>query len=226
MLEVVVRRTEGEPVFDAARAPSGAELAGLLKQKVARLMKLLTRETLERNLGEKPGVRSCLLLPRQSLTPLPSPCASSSPVRSTTSFPVEDHSDHAALAQYSMSVDSMQRVDAQVLDYCLMDNHDHFVLHTHRANRSRLMRRLNRVHTQAFNRRHRNVGHLFQGRFKAILVERDAYLWRCAVMWNSTRYAHKVIGPGEWPWSSYRAHVGEAHPPPWLDMGGLHGYLL
>ena len=138
---------------------------------------------------------------------------------------MEDHSDHAALAQYSMSVDSMQRVDAQVLDYCLMDNHDHFVLHTHRANRSRLMRRLNRVHTQAFNRRHRNVGHLFQGRFKAILVERDAYLWRCAVMWNSTRYAHKVSGPGEWPWSSYRAHVGEAHPPPWLDMGGLHWLL-
>ena len=51
------------------------------------------------------------------------------------------------------------------------------------------MRYLNGVYTQALNRRNRKVGHLFQGRFKAILVERDAYLWRCAVMWNSTRCA-------------------------------------
>ena len=82
----------------------------------------------------------------------------------------------------------MQRLDAQVLAFCLMSNHEHFVLHNRRAKLSRLMRHLNGVVTQAFNRRNRKVGHLFQGRFKAILVDRDAYLcWRCAVMWNSTR---------------------------------------
>ncbi len=70
----------------------------------------------------------------------------------------------------------MQHFDAHVLAYCQMGNHDHFVLHTRRANLSRLMRHLNGVVTQAFNRRHRKVGHLFQGRFKAILVDRDAYL--------------------------------------------------
>jgi REP element-mobilizing transposase RayT len=70
----------------------------------------------------------------------------------------------------------MQHFDAHVLAYCQMGNHDRFVLHTRRANLSRLMRHLNGVVTQAFNRRHRKVGHLFQGRFKAILVDRDAYL--------------------------------------------------
>jgi REP element-mobilizing transposase RayT len=72
--------------------------------------------------------------------------------------------------------EDMQRYDAQVLAYCLMGNHHHFVLHTRRANLSQLMRHLNGVVTQALNRRHRKVGHLFQGRFKAILVDRDAYL--------------------------------------------------
>jgi REP element-mobilizing transposase RayT len=70
----------------------------------------------------------------------------------------------------------LRRYDAQVLAYCLMGNHDHVLLHTRRAKLSRMMRHLNGVVTQAFNRRHRNVGHLFQGRFKAILVDRDAYL--------------------------------------------------
>lgn len=70
----------------------------------------------------------------------------------------------------------MSRFDAQVLAYCLMGNHYHFVLHTRQANLSLLMRHVNGVYTQAFNRRHAKVGHLLQGRFKAILVDRDAYL--------------------------------------------------
>jgi putative transposase len=70
----------------------------------------------------------------------------------------------------------MQRFDAQVLAYCLMCNHHHFVLHTRRANLLRLMGLLNGVVTQGFNRSHRKVGHFFQGRFKAILVDRDTYL--------------------------------------------------
>ena len=68
------------------------------------------------------------------------------------------------------------RFDAQVLAYCLMGNHYHLVLHTRQGNLSLLMRHLNGVYTQAYNRRHGVVGHLLQGRFKAILVDRDAYL--------------------------------------------------
>jgi len=82
-----------------------------------------------------------------------------------------DRAEHlAVLAQ------AAERFDAQVLAYCQMGNHYHLVLHTRQANLSRFMRHLNGVYTQAFNRRHGLVGHLFQGRFKAILVDRDAYL--------------------------------------------------
>jgi putative transposase len=73
----------------------------------------------------------------------------------------EVDSDRAALL--SVLEQSMQLFDVEVLAYCLMDNHDQFVLQTHRANLSRLMRHLNGVYTQAFNRRHRKVVHMFQG---------------------------------------------------------------
>jgi putative transposase len=60
--------------------------------------------------------------------------------------------------------------------YCLMENHFHLVVETPEANLSKAMRQLNGVYTQAFNRRHKRVGHVLQGRFKAIVVDRDSYL--------------------------------------------------
>ena len=78
-----------------------------------------------------------------------------------------DDEDRRALLE--VVAQAMQRFDAQALAYCLMGNHYHFVLQTHLANLSRLMRQINGVYTQAFNRRHGKVGHLFQGRFKAVL---------------------------------------------------------
>ena len=137
----------------------------------------------------------------------------------------EDDTDRAALL--GVVEEGMGRYDAQALAYCLMGNHYHFVLHKRQANLSRLMRHLNGVYTQTFNRRHGKVGHLFQGRFKAILVDRDAYLLEvCRYVELNPVRARMVIGPGDWPWSSYRAHVGDAATPPWLDTDGLHGYLL
>ena len=67
---------------------------------------------------------------------------------------------------------AMDRFDAQVLAYYQMGNHYHLVLHTRQANLSRLMRHVNSVYTKTFNQRHALVGCLFQGRFKAILVDR------------------------------------------------------
>ena len=64
--------------------------------------------------------------------------------------------------------------------YCLMDNHYHLLIETPQANLSLGMRQLNGVYTQRLNRRHARAGHVFQGRFKAILVERDAYLLKLA----------------------------------------------
>ena len=104
---------------------------------------------------------------------------------------------------------------------------DHLVLHTRQANLSRIMRHINGVTTQQFNRRHGLVGHLFQGRFKAILVDRDAYLLAlCGYVERNPVAAGLVSRAGDWPWPSYRAHVGQAEPPPWLDVAGLYGHLL
>lgn len=102
--------------------------------------------------------------------------------------------------------------------YCEMTNHYHFVVETPDANLSRGMRQLNGVYTQATNRRHRLTGHLFQGRFKAILVDRDAYLLQLAryVVLNPVR-AGRVGTPADWPWSSFRATAGLEPAPAWLE---------
>ncbi len=106
--------------------------------------------------------------------------------------------------------------------YCLMDNHYHFVVETPDANLSAGMRQLNGVYTQWFNRRHAVSGHLFQGRFKAILVDRDAYLMALSryVVLNPVR-AGLATHAEDWPWSSYRAMVGQAPAPVWLETDWL-----
>ena len=99
--------------------------------------------------------------------------------------------------------------------YCLMGNHVHLLIETPQPNLSRGMRQLNGVYTQRFNRRHRKVGHLFQGRFKAILVEKEGYLLELAryIVLNPVR-AKMVKTPDRYPWSSYCAMVGLAPVPP------------
>lgn len=101
--------------------------------------------------------------------------------------------------------------------YCLMDNHYHLLLETPQPNLSQGMRHLNGLYTQAYNRRHRRVGHLFQGRFKAILVEKEAHLLELCryVVLNPVR-AHRVPHPQRWAWSSYRATAGKSEAPAWL----------
>jgi hypothetical protein len=103
----------------------------------------------------------------------------------------------------------------------------HLVLQTRGANLSRLMRHVNGVYTQRFNRRHGLVGHLLQGRFKAILVDRDAYLLAlCRYVERNPVAAGIVRSAAEWRWSSAQAHLLQVPTPHWLDSEGLHGYLL
>ena len=106
--------------------------------------------------------------------------------------------------------------------YCLMTNHYHLVVETPDANLSKGMRQLNGVYSQHVNRVHGRIGHLFQGRFKAILVERDSHLLELAryVVLNPVR-AGIVKTPGEWAWSSYRATAGETPTPPFLTTDWL-----
>ena len=108
--------------------------------------------------------------------------------------------------------------------WCLMDNHYHLVVETPEANLSRGMRQLNGVYTQRFNRAHGRTGHVFEGRYKAILVERDAYLLELAryVVLNPVR-AGVARGARDWRWSSYRATAGLAAPPGWLETDWLLG---
>lgn len=106
--------------------------------------------------------------------------------------------------------------------YCLMSNHYHLVIETPDGNLSRGMRQINGVFTQASNRRHGRTGHLFQGRYKAILVDADAYLLEVCryVVLNPVR-AGMVEHADAWRWSSYRAMVGQEPCPPWLAADGL-----
>src|SRR5437868_9745571 len=103
--------------------------------------------------------------------------------------------------------------------YCLMANHYHLLVETPKPNLSLGMRQLNGVYTQAFNRRHRRVGHLFQGRYKAILVDKDAYSLELS------RYIHlnpwrvkRSYDPFKYRWSSLQAYVGAAVAPGWLTV--------
>ena len=71
--------------------------------------------------------------------------------------------------------DVCDRFRWKIFAYCLMDNHYHLFIETRKGNLSRGMRQLNGVYTQWFNRRHAKGGHVFQGRYKAILVQRESY---------------------------------------------------
>ncbi|MFA7619950.1 MAG: transposase [Thiohalomonadaceae bacterium] len=106
--------------------------------------------------------------------------------------------------------------------YCLMANHYHLVVETPDGNLSKGMRQLNGVYTQASNRRHKRTGHLFQGRFKGILVDKESYLLELAryVVLNPVRVG-MVKHPGDHAWSSYGAMVGNAPTPKWLATDGL-----
>lgn len=101
--------------------------------------------------------------------------------------------------------------------YCLMENHYHLVIETPQANLSRGMRHLNGVYTQKYNWHHSRMGHVFQGRFKAIVVDRDSYLLELSryVALNPVR-ANIVKHPGEWKWSSYLATAGKDRLPVFL----------
>ena len=111
------------------------------------------------------------------------------------------------------------RFDWQVWAYCLMDNHYHLLVETRRATLSRGMREVNGVYTQAFNRRHHRVGHVLQGRYKAVLVQKDSYLLELSryVVLNPVR-ARLCSGAGDWAWSSYPAIMGKVPAADWLAV--------
>ena len=117
---------------------------------------------------------------------------------------------------------SCDRFNWVVHTWCLMTNHYHLVVETPDGNLSAGMRQLNGVYTLRFNRRYGRVGHLFQGRYKAILVDKSAYLLELSryVVLNPVR-ARMVEHPGDWLWSSYRFTLGEVPSPDWLATDAM-----
>lgn len=114
--------------------------------------------------------------------------------------------------------ETCERYQWQCHAWCQMTNHYHLVLETAEANLGQGMRHLNSVYSARFNRAHSHVGHLFQGRYYAILVEREAYFLELCryVVLNPVR-AGIVRHPATWGWSSYRATMGLSPAPVWLQ---------
>lgn len=102
-----------------------------------------------------------------------------------------------------------------------MTNHYHLLIETVEANLSQGMRQLNGLYTQHFNWRHRLVGHLFQGRYKAILVQKESYLLELSryIVLNPVR-AKIVSSLDDWQWSSHH-FVDQESPPSWFDRDWL-----
>ena len=121
-------------------------------------------------------------------------------------------------------VEMVEQYKVMCYAWVLMDNHYHLLIETPQPNLSSAIRHLNGVYTQVFNRRHHRVGHLFQGRFTSILVEKESYLLELCryVVLNPVR-AGMVKHPREWRWSSYSNTAGETQVPSWLTVDWLLG---
>ncbi len=121
-----------------------------------------------------------------------------------------------------------ERYGAVIHVYCLMGNHYHLLLETPRGNLSKILQYINGAYTTYFNIKRSRSGHLFQGRYKGILVDKDEYCKELSryIHLNAVR-AGMVKAPLEYPWSSYRYFVGRDKKPNWLttefvlgDFGG------
>jgi len=119
-----------------------------------------------------------------------------------------------------------ERYGAVIHVYCLMSNHYHLLLETPAGNLSQIMRHINGAYTTYFNIKRKRSGHLFQGRFKAILVEADEYATELSryIHLNPIR-AGMAERPEDFRWSSYRSYIGQNAAPEWLKMGMVLSYF-
>ena len=121
---------------------------------------------------------------------------------------------------------AVERYGAVIHVYCLMSNHYHLLLETPNSNLSQIMRHINGAYTTYYNTKRKRAGHLFQGRFKAILVEKDQYAT------TLSRYIHLnpvragiTAKPVEYDWSSYRFYTGSQKTPEWITTEFILGYF-
>lgn len=110
-----------------------------------------------------------------------------------------------------------ERYSAVIHTYCLMDNHYHLFLQTPAGNLSQIMQHINGAYTTYYNMKRKRSGHLFQGRYKALLVDADAYAQELSryIHLNPVR-AGMAARPNQYKWSSYLAYIHQKSQPEWL----------
>jgi len=116
----------------------------------------------------------------------------------------------------SLVAEGVGRYGHRIHAYCLMDNHVHLLIQMGQTPLSKVMQNISFRYTRWMNRRHHRTGHLFQGRFRAILCDEDAYLLELVryIHLNPVR-AGIIATPEEHPWSGHRAYLG-IESVPWL----------
>lgn len=125
------------------------------------------------------------------------------------------------------TLDEAQRqFGIEIHAYCLMGNHYHLLIKTPRANLSRVMRHINGLYTQRYNRLKKTDGALFRGRYKAILVDSDAYLLHLSKYIHLNPLEAKLVDNlKQYPWSSYQAYIEQVKSPSWLVREEIYGQL-
>ena len=146
----------------------------------------------------------------------------------------DDHDRERFLRRLAESVEAY---GIRLYLFCLMTNHGHFLLETPSTNLSRFMQSLETGYTVFYNLRHKTSGHLFQGRYKAKLVEGDEYLLKLSryvhlnpvyiARWKKEPLTLRLAYLRKYPWSSYRSYIGAAkkleyvtYGPVLAEMGG------
>jgi REP element-mobilizing transposase RayT len=132
--------------------------------------------------------------------------------------------DREKFLEYLQS--ASERYNAIIHAFCLMDNHYHLLIETPSGNLPQIMRHINGAYTTYFNFKRARSGHLFQGRYKAILVDKDSYAKELSryIHLNPVR-AEMVKTPGVYQWSSYNAYIGKREVPDWLHRNFILAYF-
>lgn len=119
-----------------------------------------------------------------------------------------------------------ERYSAVIHTYCLMHNHYHILIQTPAGNLSQIMHHINGAYTTYYNIKRKRSGHLFQGRYKAILVDANAYAQElsCYIHLNPVR-AGMVAKPEQYKWSSYLSYIRPNNKPEWLCTEFILGFF-
>ncbi len=118
------------------------------------------------------------------------------------------------------------RYNAVIHAYCLLDNHYHFLLETPSGNLPQIMRHINGAYTTYFNIKRKRSGHLFQGRYKSILVDIDEYAKELSRYIHLNPVRAKIVEkPEEYKWSSFQDYIGLRKPYGWLARNFILGYF-